>query len=272
MRKAKKLSVLSYARSCRFLGVNFFWLGIVIAVVRERRTIELLHSIWCEIRYLTRPVAFPGAVTGRHDFSSVYTRFTVGGDTLVAREQSIVRHPDLVVAGEYGGPGARVLVGSRGKVRIFSPYDNDRLVWHIHAICHVCGDTYLVTTGDSRKYADLVIINAQECRISKRLFGRIGGFTAVVHVNGTLWGGSDLSERVNYVRNLSTNDMYFLPERGFGTYVIGLERSDGALLVATKKLGSSDGYIFVFSLEQLKFTAGNKMTVHEKVVDDAIFA
>ena len=262
--------ILGFARSYSLFGIKFFWLGVFLGILRERRCAEVIHSICCEFLFQLRPVRFPESPTKQLQVNCVFLKFETPNGNFLSRKECVIRCGQISIACEYGQPGSRILVTDGNHVRIFAPYADDPLVWHIHAICHVADDRYIVTTGDSRKYADLMTINMDGCRIVRRLYHRLGGFTALVNINGHIWAGSDLSERVNYIRNITTSKTYFLPERAFGAYVVNIVQEDGKLSIVTKKLNCDSGYVFTFDLAMQHFTAGNKIIINEKVVNAAI--
>lgn len=261
----ERKGIVQFAASYSIFGFRSFWLGVVIGSIRERRLLELGYGAYC---YLHEPFfrqIMPGAQTDTSEYRALHLMFyPAEGRPLRAREQSVIIHGDSLIAGEYGAPGARIYVRDPGGEAVHEPYADDAGVYHIHSIRMIGASRYLVSTGDTRKYLDEFYITQSECRVLRRWRVVLGGYTALRHIHGNLWAGSDFAERPNHLVNLDTREKIYLPKQARKEYVLDIQQaSRDRARVFTKKLGSARGHVFLFDTKNRNFVAGNGISVHE---------
>ena len=271
--KFEQKGILANANRFRLFGVRMFWLGVVWHSCREGRFIELVISTWFTVLNWTRPVAMPKTITGMTEFCECYQKFAIpSGGSFIARREAIYQSNSLLIAGEYGQPGARILMVEAGQTYIFDPYLKSGAtgVWHLHAIFHLDGQHYLVSTGDSSKFLDLMHISVKGCQVLKRLVSHAGGYTAITAQAGEIWMGSDLSERANYIERLEGRLRYFLPHPCVGEYIIHMEPlGEQQVLVMSRRLGTFNGHALIFCTKQRCFVAANAVSITGYMFQDA---
>lgn len=261
----KNKGIVDYANSFKILGINFFYAGIIIQTLREERLIEVLLSIR---HNLIARIKAPTLQSCRHKIdtynSGLIILDKVTGMQFNARKQAIIRHKTFSVAGEYGQPGARIVIWNKARMRLFDPYKSKR-VFHIHAMEYLGEDNYAVTTGDSKKYLDILRIDWASCYLLHRLEHFGAGYTALLMVDGQLWGGSDFAERSNFIVKLTGGRrIFYLPKNCYGQYVLDIISSGkNELIVFTKKLNSNHGSRVVFSMNSLEFVETNLILINE---------
>lgn len=257
---SQRLGIVAKAEKWRHSGL--FYPMILWYTLLSGRFFELFISGWplLLLPFLRRQAI--QKATHVDTFIELFKVFDLGTGFLVARDDLIATSGTTFVAGEYGQPGARILVRQGSQQRIYSPYSNDKGVWHLHAMLPVGGNRYLVSTGDRKKYLDVISIDLNGCEILERIHSHIGGHTAMCHHGDAIWLGSDFSERANYVCSLGSRKKYYLPTVCLKHYVVHLESLDAdRLLIITARLGTSTGYALIFSVETKRFLAGNPIAI-----------
>jgi hypothetical protein len=270
----KKNGILVEAKKFDFFGVRVLWLGIIWHAIKERRMAELLISAWWMVLYQIKKPAEPPEKTQLNEFSLRFTRFNLpDGISLLARQCGICRWgANNIVACEYGEPGARILLVQDGAASVSCPYAQNRRVWHIHAIAHLGGNQYLVSTGDSAKLLDVVSIGPHGSEILKRLVSHCGGYTSMLRCCGETWVGSDLSERANFIATIPDRGKYFLPPQSTKEYVIHLQSiPNDQLLVITRRLHTRNGHALKFCTKTRRFVAENEISIREEINEESIF-
>ena len=261
----REIGIKEASEDFAVFGIKAQILGIFFYVIKNKRVFEVFLSIKYIIQAHLRGLYNPKFLCGDHDFEEIFIIFkSRGGDTIVARDDSVYRRDGFLVAGEYGKPGARFLIRMGGAEALCVPYVNEPAVKHIHALHHLGENRFLVTTGDCRKAADLVDIDEGGIRRVKRLMRYRGGFTAITSHCGQIWVGSDLSERANFIAVLD-GAKYFLPRESVKEYVVSMESlSNTKIEVITRRLGKYSGHRIIFCTEVNKFIASNSIKIEER--------
>ncbi len=132
-----------------------------------------------------------------------------GLNLIRVRMETVVIRDGQAICGEYGAPGARIIFISKDQYKIYSPYEGDQDVYHIHSISHIVDDLYHVCVGDTAKYLDILKINEKSCCLVQREKSFLAGFTAMEKLEGNTWAGSDFSHRPNFIINLTSSKNTF---------------------------------------------------------------
>ncbi len=268
--------IVDFANEFHIFGIRAFYVGILIQCFRERRVWELVVTGFRSVLYWANPVTIPRQTTHLRQFQEVHERLPIGDSThLIARRQAVSRENGLLIAGEYGKPGARLLVVSQGTGQVYQPFQGDTGVQHIHAIANLKGPYYLISTGDTSKRLDVLRISDNECTLTKTIFSSLAGFTAISVVDDEIWLGSDFSERVNFIARLSSNlDLcftYYLPRNCVREFVISISPyGQHELLVITARLNQSYGHALIFCRKNNEFVSANRIEIDEIIIDAAL--
>lgn len=260
--------IVRYARNFTIFGVNAFYIGILVKTCREGRLLELAASLCHHVQNFFSGVEDPREATDESTYCDLIYAFDLKRERFFARRQGVWSGNGMTVACEYEQPGARIMVLHNGNARIFRPYAGTG-VWHLHALAHLGGDHFAVSTGDTIKALDIFRITPSECTLLRRAVSRLAGYTAMLNHNGSLWGGSDFTERPNFLTMPDEGRKYFLPKSCIKEYVTHITALDAdRLLVFSRRLGTLQGHALIFCTAERKFTACNAIDVcdfHENV-------
>lgn len=268
--------IVDFANKFTLFGFHAFYIGILIQCVRERRVRELLATGLRMFWYWVKPVPTPKSITNLTRYLEIHERFSLHQDTpLIARRQAVWRDGDMMIAGEYGKPGARLLVIVNSEQVIYRPYQKSVGVQHIHAIARLEGPYFLVSTGDTSKRLDLFKITGKECTLLSCISPSLAGFTAISVVENEIWVGSDFSERANFISKMSAHTYaettYYLPKNCVREFVISISPYDeNRLLVVTARLNQTYGHALIFCRIDHEFIAANKIQIDEEIENAAI--
>ena len=258
--------ILSPENEIKIFGKNLIYLQIIKGVIKEKRFIESLWGGYCFIRYPTSNL-----VNYTENLSKVinveFIKF--GFDNFDFLTRKVVSNQHSIICGEYGSPGARILYLNEclRKPKVYDPYIKDPGIYHIHDVLPLEGDRYLVSTGDSNKYLDEMIINEYSCKILKRHLRHLGGFTASISIGNRVILGTDFSYRPNYLMDFYSGDKYFLPKQVWLEYIIDIKLLEpSTLVITTKKLNQPEGHIVNFCLMKNIFYSAEKVTIRESIV------
>lgn len=265
MEMAPAKGITTRAANFAPLGIRSKAIGLLWYTIRERRLIELFVSLFYVLQSAIATKRVVTRETRVKSYDEVFQHYTLAdGRQLVARRNSIVERADTLIAGEYGQPGARIFYRSAGTEILFEPYADDPGVWHIHAILPLAEGRFLVATGDSKKYLDIMEIDAANCRVRKRIERFCAGYTGLARHGDDIWVGSDFSERANFIKRLGDSRKHFLPAACAKNYVVGLDSVDPShVLVVTRRLNSFAGYALLFDTVGRAFVAGNPIAIGE---------
>lgn len=257
--------IITRAADFALFGVRAKPIGLIWYTIRERRLTELVVSLLYVLQFAVTARRGVSRETCVHAHDEVFQHYALAqGGRLIARRNSIVETADGLIAGEYGQPGARILYRSAAGESLFEPYATDPGVWHIHAILPMADGRFLVATGDSKKYLDLMEIGAGGCRIHKRIERFCAGYTGMARHGDEIWAGSDFSERANFIKRLGRRRKHFLPPSCARNYVIAIDSVDPShLLVITRRLNSFMGDALLFDTVGQSFVAGNPIAIGE---------
>jgi hypothetical protein len=212
----------------------------LILVIRQRRTLELLYGIYCNLFHRPSPVrhcqdegtlrTIRNEMDGRvHDdmlsrarLIELYGRdFKVSllpSDFQGARCESICQEDGGLIIGEYG-ENSRIAYVTAESCVMNDYYQQVPGVRHIHSIeRYGHSGELLLCTGDSSKLLDLWIASHGTLRFVKRLRNCLAGFTAAIQVNGEYYFGTDFSSRPNYIGTLG-GAKYFFPSEAYNLFV-----------------------------------------------------
>ncbi|MGO2338991.1 MAG: hypothetical protein ACTH5M_00145 [Psychrobacter sp.] len=262
--------ILNPKYAIKIMGFNFLALQILLGVIRERRVVEFSWGLYCFSRYRPKKIINYEIDLEKIEFSML-TSLCINKENLICR--SVSCNGLEKVYAEYGQPGARLVYTSSDSNNIYDPYRNDLGIYHIHDIINIENDRYLVSTGDSNKYLDEFIINANHCKLVKRHLTHLGGFTSSIKIKGTVFFGTDFTYRPNYILNFNSGKKYFLPKQAWLEYVINIRvesESSNTLTVITKKLNYAIGHQIVFCLISNKFISAIKISVIDKTSYETI--
>lgn len=258
----KDKGILNPKNRVQLFGVNFLVLQIALGLVREKRITEFSWGVYCLLRYQSKNVKNYKVDLESYDDSPLIN-IAVGPTNLVCR--SLSHNGSSKIYAEYGQPGARLVYVDADCVNVYDPYKDDLGVYHIHDIINVESDVYLVSTGDSSKYLDEFVINSQCCQRVKRHFKHLGGFTASIKTEETIYLGTDFPYRPNYLLDHYTKVKYFLPKQAWLEYVIKMNAGkNGTLVIITKKLNHNIGHQIIFCTSKKIFTSAIKISIVDK--------
>lgn len=262
--------ILNPKYAIKIMGLNFLALQIFLGLVRERRFIEFSWGLYCFCRYRPKKIIDYEVDLKKVEFS-IFISLCVDKENLICR--SVSCNGFEKVYAEYGQPGSRLVYVSEDSNNIYDPYKNDLGIYHIHNIISIKNDRYLVSTGDSNKYLDEFIINSNHCKLVKRHLTHLGGFTASVKIENTIFFGTDFTYRPNYIVNFNSGKKYFLPKQAWLEFVINMRveaDSSNTLTVITKKLNYDTGHQIIFCLISNEFVSAIKISIVDKVFYEAI--
>lgn len=262
----RRTGITEKANSFRVFGVRARVLGLLWHTAAEGRLAELMASTLLLAQYAFALRTNPLSATRVVAYTERLKRFSAGYAPILARMNSISEVGGVFVAGEYGQPGARILVRENGREAVHNPYANEKGVFHIHAMLPLGESRYLVSTGDRKKTLDVVAITMTECRILRRLVPFLGGYTALALHQDSIWVGSDLAERANYIAELHGSRRHFLPPACARNYVLHMESvSHDKLLVISKRLNTRVGHACVFCTSSKRFVMSNRIGITEVI-------
>jgi hypothetical protein len=218
----------------------FALVKVLILVVRQHRTLELLYGGYCNLVHRPSRLRLPQNQAPLNSILNNWSEFTHGtvlsrgqllerygaelrvdllpDDFNCARCEAIYHDRDTLVIGEYG-ENSRIAWITPESCTISDYYQHIAGVRHIHAIHHYKNPgEFLVSTGDSSKVLDLWVTRDGNIRFDRRLCRQLAGFTAAVKVNGEYYFGSDFSGRPNFIRTLG-GAKYFFPPKSYKLFV-----------------------------------------------------
>jgi len=237
-------------------GNPFHFARAAFLVVKQRRTQELLHGVYCGLTGrlprvlavddagLPSIVQWATALAQEDDWwdraaviEHFASAFAVGGlpeDFEGSRREAIYSTEGHLILGEYG-ENKRVFHITSDRCTVNHHYCSDRAVRHVHAIHpgQKAGE-YFVTTGDTAKYLDTWQLSAGELRFGERLRPSLAGFTAIATVGGETFFGSDFSGRRNYVELLDGTKLFF-PSAASRMYVVAFHKQGTRYLVSVHR-------------------------------------
>ena len=272
----KKPMITSLVRKFRETKNPLFLIKILILVVRQQRTLELLYGGYCRLLYRPSPVhpcqdqpALHSILGDRRwgaiglvrrqqlieRYGSAYRVDLLPDDFECTRRQGVCEGDGGLVIGEYGENPRLAYVTDTACI-LSDHYRHVRGVRHIHAVHRYENPTeYLVTTGDGSKRLDMWFAGGAEIRFVRALKKRLAGFTAVVRVQGEYYFGTDYSSRPNYIVTLA-GVKYILPQKAYNQFVTDLYAYlDRYIVVMTSDLEISGGRrtISVFNTIEKRF-------------------
>ena len=267
-RPIARKGIVQYAASFRLFGINLFWLGILYKVGHEGRLREAAISAWYMLQSRFSPVEAPAAHTGIEAHTEILYSFDLASAPgFKARAQSVCSNGKVTVAGEYAWPGARILVRHQDHDEVHDPYADDGGIYHIHAVTHLEKNEFAVTTGDTKKVLDLLFLEDAGRIVRRRKISNCAGYTAMIFLDGNLWGGSDFSERANFLVNISDSQKYFLPRTCLREYFIDIKPIPASrLLVITRRLGTDGGHALIFGVKDRQFVAANAIRIADREI------
>lgn len=237
---------------------------ILFNTIRERRVVELIYGIYCFLVHWPSPVnLIKKQVLEKESLSFLFAEDEV---SMSFRKETIHQEDGITIVGEYDNkPGARVVYKDANTTRIFNPYVNDEKVYHIHSICKKNDDLFYVSVGDTAKYLDIFKINKNECTHKARIKKRLAGYTAITHINGVFFAGSDFSYRPNFIINLTTQIKYFLPKKAYIEYVYSIDNiNTDRIEITTKRLGKKQGSLLIFNVITNRFESVQSISFSKK--------
>ncbi|QXR07534.1 hypothetical protein EVX74_000295 [Acinetobacter lwoffii] len=260
--------ILSKENRVLFFGINLFFLQVILGVIREKRIIEFLWGLYCFIRYKPSPLIDYKVNLNLVEYSK-FKLLKLNNNIIVSRSWHY--GADFKIFLEYGQPGSRFIYVNSKSTTIYSPYQKNNGVYHIHNIINLENDRYLVSTGDSCKYLDEYIINSEKCIMIKRHLNFIGGFTASIKIKNNILLGTDFSYRPNYLYNFNTKDKYFLPKEAWLEYIIEINNlKDDLICIITKKLNTSLGHKIVFCTLTKNYLNAMQVSIEDDFIYETI--
>lgn len=226
---SKRLTDFRQRRNPRDL-LTALWL-----VAMQGRWVELLFGLYCTIRFRPSRVENSRNIDvdelihhgehqcrvrsfQRHEAIAATNAMTRSNEGLPhCRIHGVAECEAHTFLGEYAENSARVYVRSPDRVRIFSPYDRDARVRHIHMV-HAHNGVIYIATGDSRKYLDQFTYGEGKLQRISRVVRWFGGFTAGCSIGQKLYLGTDFSGRPNYIYCLETRERFPFPRPAFFKY------------------------------------------------------
>jgi hypothetical protein len=217
-----------------------FLLRAVLLVLQQQRTLELCYGAYCNL--IRRPSTLHScedhaallsllkeegelnaeAVLLRDELIELYGGYfkvaDLPADFQLARRESIWLDGKRLIIGEYGENSRLACINPESCV-VSTYYRQVPGVRHIHAV-QPYGDRgeFLVSTGDSRKFLDLWVVEGGKLSFVTRLRSRLAGYTAAAKVNGEYYFGTDFSGRPNFICTLG-GAQYFFPEKAYNLHV-----------------------------------------------------
>jgi hypothetical protein len=213
---------------------------ILILVIRQRRTLELLYGAYCNLFHRPSPVrpsdnegALNSILNGMsgivHDdklsrgrlielYGADFKVSLLPSDFQGARCESICQEDGGLIIGEYG-ENSRIAYLTRDSCVMSDYYRQVPGVRHIHSIERYGNSgELLVSTGDGSKLLDLWVASHGKMRFVKRLRRYLAGFTAAINVNGEYYFGTDFSSRPNFIGTLR-GEKFFFPTKAYNLFV-----------------------------------------------------
>jgi hypothetical protein len=257
--------IMTRAAAFTILGIRCQPLGVLWYTLRDGRLSELAISLLYWVQFWLSAKTSLSAETDIREYSEIYQSFSLdNGQRLIARASSVLRTEDAIIAAEYGQPGARILVRTRNGDQLFNPYHGDDGVWHIHALLFLEDGSYFVTTGDKRKYFDLIRLSKHGCAIEQRIERLGAGYTGMVQHMSGIWVGSDFSQRANFIKKVGERRKYFLPKSCIKDFIVSIGLHDNStIIVITRTLNHYCGHVLLFDTDKRAFVGGNPVTVTE---------
>ena len=281
---------------------NIYYLFKAIFMVLQRgRTHELLYGVYCKFAHKPSVVA---KENNEHDsvfindmltyfkdnmrelkreFISVeqlaelygerYAIHTLVDDFAGTRSESIIEIDNHLIVGEYGmdDNSARIAMITSKTSFINDHYMHVSGVRHIHAL-HRYNDTgeLLVATGDRLKMLDLWSFKsghnlAPTLTFNKRIKRFLAGYTAITHVKGDFYFGTDFSARPNYIET-NEGQKFFFPPAAYTLFVMNFslykERYIIALNSDLEELGSGKA-LSLFDTHTKQFIYSEKVSLKQ---------
>ena len=242
-------------------------------VARQRRLLELLFGLFCVLRLRPSPVEHStdpdihelirrGEHQSRARSFQRYEAMAAANAVLHGSERlphcrihGVAECEAHTFLGEYAEDSARVYVRSPDRVRIFSPYDRDARVRHIHMV-HAHKGVIYIATGDSRKYLDQFTYGDGKLQHVSRVARWFGGFTAGCSIGQKLYLGTDFSGRPNYIHCLETRETFPFPRPAFFKYcAVMLPIEDRYIICVNRSLpyAAPQRVISIFDVVERRF-------------------
>ena len=255
----KKKGILNPNNKVTFFGVNFLYLQILFGAFREKRIVELLWGAFCFVKYRPFPVCDYSVNIDDVEYESFIT-VLIDGVSFYCR--SFSSSGSQKVYAEYGEPGAHLIFVKGVQRLIYDPYKYDNSVYHIHNVINISGDRYFLSTGDSCKYLDEFIVNAESCSFVRRHIRYLGGFTSSIKLGGRFYFGTDFSFRPNYIFEFDSGAKYFLPKQAWLEHIIDMRCvGDFFIVLITKLLNSNHGHRLIFCTKRSIFISAARVSI-----------
>jgi hypothetical protein len=199
-----------------------------LLAIRQRRLLEITYGVLCFLLHK------PSKIADNHQFQyDVYNeelkttyrlvreqiakvildlsaRFGLPPRTFNARYHAYLKTGKGFVLGEYSDNSARIFIKHEDEFVINEYYQSVPGVRHIHSILK-SDESLFVSTGDGNKFLDKWQFQDGKMKFEKRIFYKLGGFTACCKIKDKHFFGSDFSERPNYILCLETGEKWFFP-------------------------------------------------------------
>lgn len=271
----------------------------VYRVASQRRLLEAAYGVYCGMLMSRPEIDSPKAhrevvqldddvgrvVFGTRDLLFRPDLLTVyGGDYAVdllpedflgARVETAVMTDDSLILGEYGRPGKRIAVVTRRSCTINHPYESDRGVRHIHAVCKLSdAGAVLISTGDTAKYLDLFELQGTSLRLVRRIRSRLAGHTAMLPVGDTCLLGTDFTGRLNYVETYGPQGTrkFAFPRQAHGMFTLKFFRcANGQVACLSREMECIGGRhaLSIFDVAGMRFVGCELVDYVEPITIDA---
>jgi len=241
----KKISIAEYVVKFKKTKNPFHLIKAIILIVRQGKIDEVVFSIYCQFFFK------PSKVLVRNDdeleecmnmaskavalykdrrffsrdqlIESFGDKFNVRAlplDFIGCRTESIIQTNNLLIVGDYGtaNDSATIAIICRERCTLNNFYNQLQGVRHIHSIHLFNKSEILISTGDTKKFTDLWIVEGNNIKFKKRIRRYLAGYTAAIKVNNQHFFGTDFSGRPNFIETLD-GERYYFPSKAYKMWV-----------------------------------------------------